>query len=78
MGRVATTTSRDAQFRLRDIALAAYGPTVVNSLGHGAVLPVLADAFGQAVGNPTTLGLALTLADLARTRHDMLRELSGE
>lgn len=31
-----------AGFRLRDVALAAYGPTVVNSLGHGAVLPVLA------------------------------------
>lgn len=29
-------------FRLRDVALAAYGPTVLNSTGHGAVLPVLA------------------------------------
>jgi MFS family permease len=29
-------------FRLRDVALAAYGPTVVNSIGHGAVMPVLA------------------------------------
>lgn len=29
-------------FRLRSIALTAYGPTVVNALGHGAVLPVLA------------------------------------
>ena len=42
MGRVAPATSRDEQFRLRDVALAAYGPTVVNSIGHGAVLPVLA------------------------------------
>ncbi|WP_204163740.1 MFS transporter [Nocardioides solisilvae] len=32
----------DADFRLRDVALTAYGPTVVNSVGHGAVLPVLA------------------------------------
>jgi MFS family permease len=31
-----------AQFRLRDVALAAYGPTVVSSIGHGAVMPVLA------------------------------------
>jgi len=29
-------------FRLRSIALPAYGPTVVNALGHGAVMPVLA------------------------------------
>ncbi|MEJ7832180.1 MAG: MFS transporter [Nocardioides sp.] len=29
-------------FRLRDVALTAYGPTVVSSIGHGAVLPVLA------------------------------------
>ncbi len=30
------------QFRLRDIAVAAYGPSVVTSVGHGAVMPVLA------------------------------------
>jgi MFS family permease len=42
MGPVGTTTSRGEQFRLRDVALAAYGPTVVNSIGNGAVLPVLA------------------------------------
>ncbi len=29
-------------FRLRDVGLTAYGPTVVNAIGHGAVLPVLA------------------------------------
>lgn len=32
--------SRD--FRFRDVALPAYGPTLVNSLGHGAMMPVLA------------------------------------
>ena len=31
-----------AEFRLRDVALAAYGPSVVISVGHGAVLPILA------------------------------------
>lgn len=30
------------EFRIRDIALTAYGPTIVNSIGHGAVMPVLA------------------------------------
>ena len=34
--------SRDEQFRLRDIALAAYAPTAVSSAGFGAVIPVLA------------------------------------
>ena len=29
-------------FRFRDIALAAYGPSVVSAIGHGAVMPVLA------------------------------------
>jgi MFS family permease len=42
MSGVTTPSGTDAGFRLRDVALAAYGPTVVNSLGHGAVLPVLA------------------------------------
>ncbi len=30
------------EFRFRDIALPAFGPTLVNSLGHGAMMPVLA------------------------------------
>jgi MFS family permease len=43
MGRVVRgTREADEQFRLRDVAVAAYGPTVVNSIGHGAVMPVLA------------------------------------
>jgi len=39
MGRV---TSPADGFRLREIAVAAYGPSVVISTGHGAVMPVLA------------------------------------
>ena len=34
--------SQASDFRLRDVALAAYGPTIVNATGHGAVMPVLA------------------------------------
>ena len=41
-GTSGAPTSRDEQFRLRDVAVAAYGPTIVNSIGHGAMLPVLA------------------------------------
>lgn len=32
----------ESSFRLRDIALSAYGPTLVSALGHGAVIPILA------------------------------------
>ena len=42
MGQVPPTTRPGETFRLRDIALVAYGPSVVNSVGHGAVMPVLA------------------------------------
>lgn len=34
------TTSRE--FRFRDIAVVAYAPSIVSSMGHGAVMPVLA------------------------------------
>jgi MFS family permease len=37
-----TTSTEAGAFRLRDVALAAYGPTIVNATGHGAVMPVLA------------------------------------
>ena len=30
------------EFRLRDVAVTAYGPSVVSAIGHGAVLPMLA------------------------------------
>lgn len=35
-------TTREPEFRFRDIAVVAYLPSVVSSLGHGAVMPVLA------------------------------------
>lgn len=36
-------TERDAaSFRFRDIAIPAYGPSIVNAIGHGAVMPILA------------------------------------
>lgn len=36
------TAGPEQEFRLRDIALTAYGPTIVSSTGHGAVMPILA------------------------------------
>ena len=41
------------EFRLRDVAVAAYGPSLVNAVGHGAVIPVIAleaRALGADVG----------------------------
>jgi hypothetical protein len=42
-----------------------------------ASLSAVADALGRAGTNPATLGLALSLADLARTRAAMLAELAA-
>ena len=36
------TTETTTEFRFRDIALVAYAPSIVSSMGHGAVMPVLA------------------------------------
>ena len=36
------TSGTTQDFRFRDIALVAYGPSVVSAIGHGAVMPVLA------------------------------------
>lgn len=59
------------EFRLRDVALAAYGPTVVNSIGHGAVAPMIAlqaRALGADVPTAATvvalLGLGMLLGSL--------------
>jgi hypothetical protein len=41
-----------------------------------AVLGPLAEALSRAGTNPNTMGLALSLADLARTRHEMITELT--
>lgn len=59
------------EFRLRDIAVAAYGPSVVISVGHGAVLPILAlraRELGADVGTAALvvglLGVGMLLASL--------------
>ncbi len=36
------STTKGADFRLRDIAVAAYGPSAVSAIGYGAIMPVLA------------------------------------
>ena len=59
------------EFRLRDIALPAYGPSSSASIGHGAVMPVLAlraRELGADVGTAALvvalLGVGMLLASL--------------
>jgi MFS family permease len=61
----------DASFRLRQILVPAYGPTVVASVGHGAILPIIAlharslDAtVAQAAALVGLVGLGQLLASL--------------
>ena len=63
--------SGEREFRLRSIAWAAYGPSVVISVGHGAVMPVLAlrardlgADVGQAALVVGLLGVGMLLASL--------------
>ena len=55
----AVTASGD--FRFRDIALAAYGPSVVNAIGHGAVMPVLALRARELGADVSTAALVVAL-----------------
>lgn len=59
------------EFRLRDVALAAFAPTVVNGIGHAAILPVLAlhardlgAGVGQAAFVVALLGIGSLLTSL--------------
>lgn len=61
----------EGAFRLRDVALTAYGPTIVSSTGHGAVMPVLAlhardlgADVGTAAAVVAALGLGMLVASL--------------
>ncbi|MBK6887073.1 MAG: hypothetical protein IPH03_12040 [Tetrasphaera sp.] len=56
--------------RLRPIAVAAYGPTVLSSIGTGAVLPVLALTardLGASVGTAAVIVSLLGVGMLAAT-----------
>lgn len=56
------------EFRLRSVALAAYGPSVVNAVGHGAVMPILAlraRELGADVGTAAFVVALLAIGQLA-------------
>jgi MFS family permease len=48
-------------FRFRDIALATYGPSVVNAVGHGAVMPILALRARELGADVSTAALVVAL-----------------
>ena len=55
-------------FRLRDVAVSAFAPTVVNAVGHAAVLPVLAllaRELGASVGQAALVVALLGVGSLA-------------
>jgi MFS family permease len=63
MPRVQTSSdpTNASAFRLRDVALTAYGPTVVNATGHGAVMPVLALRARELGADVSTAALVVAL-----------------
>jgi MFS family permease len=48
-------------FRFRDIALPAYGPSVVSAIGHGAVMPILALRARELGADVSTAALVVAL-----------------
>ncbi|WP_182524870.1 MFS transporter [Nocardioides dongkuii] len=50
-----------SSFRLRDVALVGYGPTIVNATGHGAVMPVLALRARELGADVSTAALVVAL-----------------
>lgn len=54
-------TPAGADFRLRDVALAAYGPSAISSIGHGAVMPVLALRARELGAEVSTAALVVAL-----------------
>jgi len=56
--------AQDVPFRLRDIALVAYGPTIVSATGFGAVTPVLAFRARELGADVSTAALVVGLLGL--------------
>jgi len=55
-------TARDEEdFRLRDVALTAYGPPLVDAIGYGAVVPVLALRARELGADVSTAALVVAL-----------------
>lgn len=56
--------STGADFRLREVAFVAYGPSLVNSIGHGAVMPVLALRARELGADVSTAAVVVALLGL--------------
>ena len=63
-GVMPETPAPTESFRLRDVALTAYGPTIVSSIGHGAVMPLLALRARELGADVSTAALIVSLLGL--------------
>ena len=61
---MAQVSPSSEQFRLRDIAVVAYGPTLVISIGHGAVMPVTALRARELGADVATAALVVAMLGL--------------
>ena len=55
------TQPTDTAFRLRDIWLPAYGPSIISAIGHGALMPVLALRARELGGDVSTAAAVVAL-----------------
>ncbi|GHH65716.1 MFS transporter [Promicromonospora soli] len=61
----------DPMFRFRDIAVVAYLPSVVSSIGHGAVLPVLAIHAGNLGATTALAALVVALLGIGQLANSL-------
>ncbi|SDD85329.1 Predicted arabinose efflux permease, MFS family [Nocardioides lianchengensis] len=66
MGRMQPSSGTGSTFRLRDVALVGYGPTIVNATGHGAVMPVLALRARELGADVSTAALVVALLGIGQ------------
>lgn len=58
-------------FRFRDIAVVAYAPSVVSSIGHGAVMPVLAIRAGDLGATTAVAALVVALMGIGQLANSL-------
>jgi MFS family permease len=62
---------KDPMFRFRDIAVVAYLPSVVSSIGHGAVMPVLAIHAGNLGATTALAALVVALLGIGQLANSL-------
>ena len=68
----ATTNAAEATgFRFRDIAFVAYAPSIIGSLGHGAVMPILAIRAADLGGSTSMAALVVALMGIGQLANSL-------